>query len=391
MTTAATFLDLGVGLGGEAKYERLTRQLMSNLADGSLKPGDALPTEVELAERLAISRTTVRQAFAELERRGVIRRVRGKGTFINETYAVGSSSPDDNKAQQHGLYALVLPEVEHGFYPSLQRNFSDVAERHRKHVIVCNTDSDTFRQADILLQLADRKVEGIALVPTSNPERPTQPHQLRPLQELGIPLVFCHRRVEGVEAPLVTYSGLEVGRTAADAMVRAGHRRVAVFFSHRMPMTQPYLEGLRERFAAAGIALPDDMVHYGHRLGHVVTADHESHMRRKLESLFASPTPPTAIFTSFDSEAELMFLQLAQMGLKVPEDVSLLGIGGVTRVGGFAQRLTSVTVNECEVAHRAAELLMQMHRREKQRRDMDVSLVTVSLSDGRTLGPPRGA
>src|SRR5580765_1574539 len=186
--------------GGIPKHERLRTYLFKELSSGRLKPGDALPTEVALASSAEVSRNTVRHALAELERSGLIRRVRGSGTFVHESAMERLKSGLD-------IFALVIPDTRAGFYPSLQRGFHAASTKSHNQVIVCDTGNDLFRQADSLLQLIDTKVAGVAIVPTTVP--PTPAHQLRPLHERGIPIVFCHRRVEGIHAPLVSFSALE--------------------------------------------------------------------------------------------------------------------------------------------------------------------------------------
>ena len=96
----------------------------------------------------------------------------------------------------------------------------------------------------------DQKVSGIALVPTTSP--PTPPHQIRPLREGGIPVVFCHRSVQGVPAPLVTFSALNVGRMAARPWSSAGIGRVAFFSGQRAGLGQQYEQGLREAMREGG-------------------------------------------------------------------------------------------------------------------------------------------
>ena len=73
--------------GGIPKHERLRAYLLKELSGGRLKPGDALPTEFALAISAEVSRNTVRHALGELERSGLIRRVRGCGTFVHESAA----------------------------------------------------------------------------------------------------------------------------------------------------------------------------------------------------------------------------------------------------------------------------------------------------------------
>ena len=54
---------------------------------------------------------------------------------------------------------------------------------------------------------------------------------------------------------------------------------------------------------------------------------------QQLQNVFAKPDPPTGIFASFDSLAETIYLLLPRLGLRVPEDVSLVGEGGTWREG----------------------------------------------------------
>lgn len=358
------------------KHERLRAYLLRELDAGRLRPGDALPTEHALAESAGVSRNTVRQALAALERSGLISRVRGRGTFVHDAARERMKSGLD-------LFALVIPETRAGFYPSLQRGFHDASISLHNQVLVCDTDNDPFRQADALLQLLDKKVAGVALVPTTVP--PTPAHQIRPLHERGVPVVFCHRRVEGIHAPLVSFSPLDVGRMAGREITARGHKRAAFCGAQRGGFGPLYEQGLREGMRAGGGDLPDDFVRYD--TTHKITAEHERFLEENLADLLRAPSRPTAIFCPFDSEAELAYLVLARLGFKVPDDVSLVGFGGTWREGALTRRLTSVTVDEEDLGRRAAQLLHEMRIRERPLDDGTEILLPLSLSDGETLGP----
>lgn len=356
------------------KHERLRAYLLHELDAGRLRPGDALPTELKLANFAGVARNTVRQALAGLERSGLIHRVRGRGTFVHEAARQRLKSGLD-------LFALVIPEARGGFYPSLQRGFHDAAAGLHNQVLVCDTDNDPFRQADALLQILDKKVAGVAIVPTVLPATPA--HQIRPLHERGVPVVFCHRRVEGIQAPLVSFSALEVGRLAAKAMLERGHRRVALFGTLRAGLAELYEQGLREGLRASGGQLLEEFVHYDttHRL-----AEHEQFLEAKLAALMRHPSRPTAIFCGFDSEAELAYLILSRLGFKIPEEISLVGFGGAWREGAITRRLTSVMVDEEEVGRQAVRLLHEIRVRERPLDDGTEILLPLSLSGGETLG-----
>ena len=69
-------------------YEAIAGALAKDIATGSLHPGDRLPTHRELAVRLGAARSTIRRAYAEAERRGLISSTVGRGTFVGQRAAM---------------------------------------------------------------------------------------------------------------------------------------------------------------------------------------------------------------------------------------------------------------------------------------------------------------
>jgi GntR family transcriptional regulator of arabinose operon len=369
------------GASGTPKYERLRQYFVEEVLAGRLKPGDMLPTEQQLADTYAIARSTVRQALATLQRDGLIERIQGKGTFIHEDARV-RSRPDLD------VFALVLPETQSAFYPSLQRSFDEAAGRVHNQILVCQSNNNLDRQGNVILQLIDKEVAGVAIVPVTIP--PTPVYQIRQLQKAEIPVVFCHRRVEGVRAPLLAIPFREVGRLAGRALVERGHRRVAFFAPHLSESAVGYLEGLLDVLPPGGVTAEHRVI-----FGPESVPDpevHEPEMLAALSAVVNHPERPTAIFTTFDSAAELIYLLLLRLGLRVPEDISLIGFGGTVRSSPILHRITSVSVDETEIGRRAVELLDRMRRHELPRDSHETFVMPIRLSDGQTLGPaPRKA
>lgn len=358
------------------KYEQLRQQIIDQITSGKLKPGDALPTERWWAEQHKLARSTVRQAMSSLERDGLIRRLQGKGTFVHERA---------RDRFHHGLaaFALVLPETQAGFYPSLQRSFDEAASAVHHQLLVCNTGNNLDRQGNIILQLLDKQIAGVALVPVTTP--PTPAYQVRQLQRAGIPVVCCHRRVEGVNAPLLAIPFLEIGRMVGRELVTRGHRRVAFFAPHRTASSQAYETGLRAGLAEGRATVPEGCVFYGVD-ALINPAEYESEIAAALESMLSRENRPTAIFVSFDSLAELIYLLLERFGLRVPADISIVGLGGISRSTPMMRRLTSATIDELQIGRMAAELLEKMGSGQLPIEDNETHVAAIGLSDGQTLG-----
>ena len=164
--------------------------------------------------------------------------------------------------------------------------------------------------------------------------------------------------MEGIHAPLVSFSATEVGRMAGRAMLERGHRRAAFFAFQRAGLGSRYESGLREGLSEGGGKLPVELVHYDD--SPKLTAAHEDFLKTNLERSLRAKNRPTAIFCPFDSEAESVYL---------------------------TRRLSAVTVDEEELGQHAARLLEQMRRREKPLDDATEIIMPLSWAAGETLGP----
>lgn len=368
-------LDLRHDDGGHSKHRRLKDHLVGEMIAGRLKPGERIPSEHRLVRTLGVARTTVRQAMASLENDGLIRRVQGKGTFVDD---------DVRRKLNHGqdIYALVVPETRTGFYPSLLHGFDTMAANLQHQTMICNTGDSVDRQGNIILQLLDKEVGGVAIVPTAG--LPTPAYQIRLLQQRGIPVVFCHRRVEGIAAPLLALPLREAGYLAGKVLAGRGHRRVALFSTNPSPSLPPRVEGFNEGLRAGGCEAPAEVVH---AVESMVLLSEES-IWESLQHVFSASNRPTAIHATFDSMAEMLFLLLPRLGLRVPDDVSLLGFGGAWRDGALTRRLSSVVVDELATGRLAVSLLSEMRRGIRPVDDNSEFVMELSLADGETLGPP---
>jgi DNA-binding LacI/PurR family transcriptional regulator len=106
---------------------------------------------------------------------------------------------------------------------------------------------------------------------------------------------------------------------------------------------------------------------------------------------FSGPDRPTGIFASFDSLAEMIYMLLPRLGLRVPNDFSLIGEGGIWREGVITRRLTSVVVDEIATGRKAVDLLSEMRRGDRAIDDNTEIVLELGLSDGETLATPASA
>ena len=96
---------------------------------------------------------------------------------------------------------------------------------------------------------------------------------------------------------------------------------------------------------------------------------------------------PTGIFSTWDSDAELIYLAVGRLGFRVPGDVSLVSLGGAWRTNALTRRLTSVTLDEDQAGHAAARLLEEMSNGRRPLDGQFQSSIPLQLYQGETLQP----
>jgi GntR family transcriptional regulator of arabinose operon len=355
------------------KYQRVRDRIVADIHAGRFAPGQPLPTENNLAKAMGISRNTIRQALGELEDEGMIERVQGRGTFV--------TADSQRQVSNHiEAFALVSDELSAGFYASLVKGFESGCTQAHQQMLLANSDNEVAKQGNVILQMIDKNVSGVAIVPVTT--EPTPAFQIRQLHKHDIPVVFCHRAVKEIAAPCVTWNGVDVGQMAGEAFTKSGHRRVVALFPHPGEFGDAYVEGLRE--AVEGIGGRVECRYYGGILPGAHTA---GAVRNTLGESLVADDRPTAIFCGSLPDAEQVYLLAQSLNLRIPEDLSLIYFGGTQRVGALAQRITCIAVAEHEVGELAARLLSEMRAGQRPFNNDERVILPLTLLPGETLGP----
>jgi len=361
---------------------RLAKVLREQFTSGKFAPGDRLPTHRKLMEQFDVGYSVANRAMEILVQEGLVDRQHGSGSFISE------KASDNMRANQTDTLALVLGCTNWSFNVSLLQGTASAAGQLHYQKIVCETKNDVATQALLLMELIDKRVAGIALVPTTDPETPG--FQIRLCQDCGIPVVLLHRGVEGVSAPLIALPYEEIGYLAGEALIQQGHRHVACVFDEPYIGTEQYQVGLRRALAECG----DDkhkLTTYcsGKRPIPITLEQEQRFLGEMLEGILAQPVGqrPTAIVAIADDDAEWIYMRLMQMGVRVPDEISLITVGSAMRQREIDRQLSAVTIDEMGVGQLATRLLAEMSKRERPIDDNSRFDAELGFHAGRTLGP----
>ncbi len=170
----------------------------------------------------------------------------------------------------------------------------------------------------------------------------------------GFPVVAIDAQVPGVELNCVKYDDVGIARLATDYLFGKGHRRIAFL------QWQSEFQTVRDRYK--GYAASHEMHGAALNADYCVTAPQSLQNWEKgiVGGLFALPEPPTAIVAENEIVAMLCMNAIVRLGMKVPHDVAVIGMGDVLSDAYYPVPMTVVSLRHEQAMCRALDLLMEL-------------------------------
>ena len=338
-------------------HMQLLNQLRHLILSGQWTPGSRLLSETELQHQLKISRSTIRQALHKAETEGLIERVPGRGTFV------APLSTDGETSRFIGYVTVDL--LNSDFQYQLLCGAASAATKQGYRILFSNSKQDVDEENRLLDQLLADKVGGI-LIWAALPSDPAR--RLFQLAQQGlIPIVLIDRIFPSLNCDYVTSDNYASGYNAVKYLVDLGHQRIA-FLSQpilQLSTIAERLRGYQKVLQEAGLTpLPPWLVGI---------ADQEMRIRPAMRAYSSGVGPeieqiarylesserPTAIFAINDLMALQALKAASQVGLRVPDDLSVVGFDDMDIVAHLEVPLTTVAQDVFGLGQRAAELLIE--------------------------------
>ena len=274
-----------------------------------------------------------------------------------------------------GRVAIVMPRLDAWFYSAMLASMAPVLRDAELDMLVYEVDGEEQRTRFLRELPARRKADAVIL--TALPMSQTEVERL---DLIGVRVVVVGGEVR--EFPRVQVDDLEVGRIAVQHLVDLGHRRVAMIRTSDTEGTAWSSDLLRvrawrETLAAAGLEAPDEFLAsepYGVDAG-----------ARAMARLLALPEPPTAVFAYSDELAFAAVAHLRTQGLRVPEDVSVVGVDGHPL--GEVLGLSTVDQDVAGQGRQAAELAARLVAGAETVPDVEVTARLVRRASTRACAP----
>ncbi|MBQ6641469.1 MAG: LacI family DNA-binding transcriptional regulator [Saccharopolyspora sp.] len=300
----------------------------------------------DVAERAGVSVATVSNALNRPDRVSVSTRSRVQSA-IDELGYVRSESARQLRAGHSRMLALLVLDIGNPFFVDVARGVEAAAREQQLGVMLCDSAQDPAAEALYLSLFAEQRVRGVLVTPAD--EHGTS---LDSLQRQGIPSVLVDRKISSERCCSVSVDDVAGGALAVRHLVDHGHRRIAYVSG------PAHLSQCRDRHVGALQAfrdcdLDEDLLSTIEEPALDVASGRDAGSR-----LLGRPDRPSAVFCANDLLALGLLQALFAAGVRVPEDIALVGYDDIEFASAAAVPLTSVRQPAHRIGYKAAELLL---------------------------------
>lgn len=235
--------------------------------------------------------------------------------------------------------------LNHSFYPSVLQGLGHVAGARRYHILLgTGTEGDSTQEA--VRQLTDSGyAEGLIVLAAE--DVPAD-------DAAGLPVVTLGHPINAENAYYVDNDNVAAGKAAAQYLISRGHRRIALLgYDKQFMVTVDRRKGYQQALEEAGLPFRREDVVSSRYLYN--TTD-EGQLRR----LFEGSDRPTGVVCLDDAQAITLCHMLSDMGLTVPDDVSLISFNDTPAGRINNPPLTSINVDPYQLGQKAMELVIQL-------------------------------
>lgn len=314
-------------------------------------------TMKDIADNVGVSVNTVSRALSN--RSDISRKTRD---LILETarklgYEYESGMRAVGRKSNTRTVGLIITDNANPFFAQVVKGVQNTLWQNKYTLILCNTNEDYARERGAIEMLLEREVDGIILTPTQSHDQ-----DIPILQSAGIPFVLLGRHFSTYKIPNVLGDDKQGAYKAVDHLIRLGHSRILFINAPKyISSAQERLEGYTESFADNGLE-PDPS------LLRICEPNMEA-AYNEIKSILLEELKFTAVFTFSD----LMMLGVVKMfqevGVRVPEDCSLVGYDDINFVSLLTPPLTTVFQDKYKMGVESANMLLNIIHRDQPLHD----------------------
>jgi LacI family transcriptional regulator, galactose operon repressor len=304
-------------------------------------------TMKRIASELGVSITTVSKVLNNRQDIGHATRARVLAKVAELGYQPNAVARSLTLRRTHTL-GVVIPDLMHSFFVEIVAGLETVASAQGYGLLLCSSNEDPAKERAEIDMLRQRQVDGIILASVNASGNTDLLQRLGPL---GIGLVMIDRDDHPVvKCDRVVTDDVEVGRLAASHLVEQGRKAIAHITGPPIAHAKRRADGYKAALKELGVRTRAEWIVRGGFM--------EADGYRAMTKLLALEPRIDAVFSANDPSAIGAMKAIWDAGLRVPEDIAIVGAGDIALGDLLRVPLTTVSWSRDEQGKQAAKLLL---------------------------------
>lgn len=245
------------------------------------------------------------------------------------------------RTKRSNVLGLIIADITNPYYSEMARNIESLGHIQNFTVMLCNSEGEPIKEEFYINRLMEMRADGIIIISSK-----IHQEKLEEMVGRDLPVVLIDKHGVGIHMDLVAIDEYEGGRLATEHLISLGHRRIACINGvSENYLNLDRLRGFRAAMESAGLDTDEQLI---------ISSDFDVVAGfRNAKMLLEMEDKPTAIFATGDLIAYGVIQAAHQMGVRIPEELSVVGFDDIYLSKFFVPPLTTVKQPLYEISEAA--------------------------------------
>ena len=249
------------------------------------------------------------------------------------------------------LAGLIVPDLVHAFFSEAAKSLSRILRQKGFGLLIADSNEDTELENEEIDQMMRRRVDMLIIASCQ-----VDPQCLRRVVEENVPLILIDRSFQSFNANFVGTDDALVGEMATEHLIRIGCRKIAYIGGKNVSTSEGRLKGYKNALKRNGMKAPTNYVlsrEHGDESGDITG-------QAAMDDLLKLKSRPDVVFCYNDPAAIGAINAILAAGLRIPEDVAVIGAGNIRYAESLRVPLSSIDVSSTALGEEAGNLALEL-------------------------------
>lgn len=334
----------------ENKFSEVETALKEAIMTGEYKINEKLPTETELMNKFNSTRYSIRKAMTVLEQKHFIYKIQGRGMFVQDWHKDWTNE----NSTENKVIGIITTHIADYIFPNIISGIDRVISDKGYSLVISNTHNNYEKERKSLINMLDTQVAGLIIEPTKSALENPNLSLYKEIENDNVPSIFINAKYPEFNFPTLKNDDFDAEKRMTEFLFNQGHESILGIFQVDDIQGKDRMGGFMDAYQSRPeIAYKSNVVMYQ-------SDDDKNKIIKKVYSYLGMENKPTAIVCYNDQLAIKLIDFLKNMGVSIPDDISVVGFDDYQMAKYLSPSLTTMNYEKRQMGMDAGQVLLDM-------------------------------